>query len=659
MPEILNRIDSFLIKAKKVYVKSSSKAPKGKVVETGPRGGKFYRIEEYKKGVKRTTPLGLRIPPAWNEVRVPVDKNFYIQAVGLDSKGRKVYLRTDKHEKSSKKDKFKRVRKLYKKAIKIRNKIKKRFDESEEAKVIYLIIKTAFRIGSHADTKATKKAYGATTLQCKHVSVNKNTIKFNFIAKGGIEVKKKISNRLLAKLISERIKNKSSDDEIFKTDNIKVTRYFRKLTHQKFKIHDFRTLIGTELAQEAINKMEIPKTKKQYKQQVKEVARIVAKELGNSPTMALNTYILPEVWILWDTAEIEFKKLYKQSNFNVFEDVFYEDEEEQDLEKSNTDLRNIINSFIEKTEELKGNKFSNKLEEGGDVRENKEPYYFKCEDIYEHIDSILEKGFTLVEGIQPYGAKTIGGRIERNIYLSLRNSVNDWFSEVNRDTSPDKAVLELKGNLLKWQINSQKDTIEDIQKLFEKGIQAGIRKTGILVEEKYYGDINWLMYKSTGISPSIENFQNEVFGNIKKIIQSHYNEKTGIPLYRTARDISSYLKKARNRTELMIKSQVATISNYGMLKAWERDPEKNFFQYAWENPSDNRSKKVSLLRKSGNPYSFSEILFLWKNQEQLINNQWCNDIFNQRCGISRGERLEKEWDNNRFVGKENEFRRTL
>ncbi len=135
-------------------------------------------------------------------------------------------------------------------------------------------------------------------------------------------------------------------------------------------------------------------------------------------------------------------------------------------------------------------------------------------------------------------------------------------------------------------------------------------------------------------------------------------QQMGIGLFRLKRDCDSYLHNARYRTRLMLKTTTADFANKGVLKAWERDENKNFFEYSWKNPSDSRSKKISLVRKQGNPYSYSEISFLWKNQRQMIDGKMQSDVWNQRCSIFRGKRLEEEWIDNRFLGKENEFEST-
>ena len=140
----------------------------------------------------------------------------------------------------------------------------------------------------------------------------------------------------------------------------------------------------------------------------------------------------------------------------------------------------------------------------------------------------------------------------------------------------------------------------------------------------------------------------------------YLRNKMGHRLYQEKRDIDSYMNKARNKTKLMLRTETAKMANFGMTKAWEKDEDKDKYRYYWNTIKDNRTKKISLMRKQGNPYTLVEILYLWEHQKQLVDGKWQNDSFNQRCGISRGKfKLDYNWKKNRFLGKEYEFKETM
>ena len=256
------------------------------------------------------------------------------------------------------------------------------------------------------------------------------------------------------------------------------------------------------------------------------------------------------------------------------------------------------------------------------------------------------------------GAKDLGEQAELELYSSLRDSVNDWFNEVNAAAPLDDILLDLRKKLMRWEVSATENTQSDIMKLFELGYKAGMKKAKVEVPSGFIGDVEQNIFSEKGIIPAIENFQNEVFDKISNIVQKHYTSE-GLPLYRAKRNIDSYLRDARGRTRLMLRSEIAKMSNWGMLKAYNLDENRFLYNYYWINPSDVRSKEISLLRKEGNPYNFDTIKFLWEHQEEQLDGKWMTDNYNNRCSIYRGERLDKEWNGNIFASELHRFRRTL
>ena len=67
-----------------------------------------------------------------------------------------------------------------------------------------------------------------------------------------------------------------------------------------FKTKDHRTALGTETALRALKGMTKPTNMPDYKGKVKEVAAVVAKALGNTPSVALKSYIDPQIFTAWN-----------------------------------------------------------------------------------------------------------------------------------------------------------------------------------------------------------------------------------------------------------------------------------------------------------------------------------------------------------------------
>jgi DNA topoisomerase-1 len=244
----------------------------------------------------------LKLPPAWTDVRINKDHNADLQATGKDKKGRTQYRYSAEHSESAAAEKFDRLKEFNKELPQIRSKVAadlKNKDLSEDlqeaAAVLTLIDKTGFRVGSDTDTGADKQAYGASTLRAEHVKIKGDEVTFTFVGKKGVDIEKVLEDKQLAALLKPRV---AAGGRLFDTSDAKVRDYLHSRDGD-FKVKDFRTWHGTTTALRAIKDREAPKNKTEYERFRKEVGKVVADHLGNTPTVALASYIDPAVWSPW------------------------------------------------------------------------------------------------------------------------------------------------------------------------------------------------------------------------------------------------------------------------------------------------------------------------------------------------------------------------
>jgi DNA topoisomerase-1 len=260
------------------------------------------------KGTSLRTPSGVRVPPAWTEVWLTNDFKSRIQAIGKDSKGRRVYLYSAEYMGKAAAAKFSRLKAfslVYPSLIK---KLGRDMKTSEEALVLYLIAKTGFRIGSNSETKSRIKAFGASTLRCSHVSVDANKISFDFTGKKGIRVSKTLKNDYLASDIAARC-GVGEDKNIFKTTDGEIRTYLSSIPHGSgFMVKDFRTYLATLTALRKIKALPAPKNKRELTSYRRVVGETVARILGNSPTIALKSYVSPEVFAIWESGHASLER---------------------------------------------------------------------------------------------------------------------------------------------------------------------------------------------------------------------------------------------------------------------------------------------------------------------------------------------------------------
>lgn len=283
--------------------------PSGRAIG-GRRGTGFVAARYDKKqrrwfiGRKPVPKYVGRIPPDWRNVTVSLDPKADVLAKGFDKKGRDQTLYSKSHHIRAAAVKFAKVNELRKKLERIKREVAddlKNGDEStrENAACLRLVCHTGLRPGSNRDTKADVKAYGATTLEGRHVKITKEGVRLRFVGKKGVKLDIPVTDKAIAADLIKRAKAAGPRGRLFDTTGSRLLRYSRSKDGGGFRTKDFRTAVGTSEAITVVRKMKSPKCDEEYKQQVKAVARAVAAKLGNTPSVALQSYIDPNVFAKW------------------------------------------------------------------------------------------------------------------------------------------------------------------------------------------------------------------------------------------------------------------------------------------------------------------------------------------------------------------------
>lgn len=240
----------------------------------------------------------LKVPPAWTDVQVADDKHSKVLARGRDAKGRTQAVYSAKHTKAALKDKFRRLVKFNAKLPAIMRRVQKdlaRGNDREEAAVLRLIYLSGFRNGGD-DSTGKVKAYGASNLLAEHVTIKGDVVTFDFIGKLGVRQQHEIRD---AGLATDLFVRKHRGGALFNTDSAKVLRYLKRSGN--FKVHDFRTWNATELALAAVETMSAPDTVKAFWLLRDSIGDLVAKKLGDTRKIVLDSYINPSVFAAWRT----------------------------------------------------------------------------------------------------------------------------------------------------------------------------------------------------------------------------------------------------------------------------------------------------------------------------------------------------------------------
>jgi DNA topoisomerase-1 len=239
---------------------------------------------------------GAKIPPAWTDVLVSDDPKAQYVVIGRDAKGRIQRIRTLHATQQADAAKFARIKLLDFVMPVVDAKLEKESMTSDTAAAMLLIRKMGLRPGSKTDTGADVQAFGASTLQRRHVQVTGDTVRLSFVGKEGVQNDLSIEDAHLAKVLKHRLKGKAGTDPIFSTNEVRMNRWVKDATGGDFKVKDFRTHLATGEARAMVDAMPPPLTAKQHRAQQLAVSKHVSSILGNKPKQALTSYIDPSVF---------------------------------------------------------------------------------------------------------------------------------------------------------------------------------------------------------------------------------------------------------------------------------------------------------------------------------------------------------------------------
>ena len=257
----------------------------------------------------------LAIPPAWKDVWICPYPSGHIQAVGTDDAGRRQYLYHPDWRVKRDQMKFDRVAEAARKLPRARREVLAHLGldgmplERASAAAVRLLDLGYFRIGSDAYTD-TNGSFGLTTLERRHVRCRGQRLVFSFTGKSGIEHTIEIEDDVVRAALDRMRRRRGGGDRLLAYQNSRrwtpldaptVNVYLRELLGGDLTAKDFRTWHATVLAATALAMSDEPgDTKRSRQRAVKAAVQEVADYLGNTPTIAKNSYIDPRVIDLYE-----------------------------------------------------------------------------------------------------------------------------------------------------------------------------------------------------------------------------------------------------------------------------------------------------------------------------------------------------------------------
>ncbi|SES50080.1 DNA topoisomerase IB [Pedococcus cremeus] len=257
----------------------------------------------------------LAIPPAWKDVWICPYPNGHVQAVGTDDAGRRQYLYHPDWRVKRDRMKFDRVSEAAAKLPDARKQVLEHLGldgmplERASAAAVRLLDLGYFRIGSdtYADANG---SFGLTTLEKRHVRAKGGKLVFCFTGKSGIEHCIEIDDVEVMAALERMRKRRGGGDRLLAYQNSRrwssldatlVNTYLREILAGDLTAKDFRTWHATVIAATALAMSDEPgDTKRSRQRAIKAAVQEVSEYLGNTPTIAKNSYIDPRVIDLYE-----------------------------------------------------------------------------------------------------------------------------------------------------------------------------------------------------------------------------------------------------------------------------------------------------------------------------------------------------------------------
>lgn len=183
-------------------------------------------------------------------------------------------------------------------------------DKTKEAgAIIYIISQTGLRRGDKLKFDKSGNR-GVSSLAPDNVTIEGSKVKFSFIGKSYQDNKAEIDDPQLATYLSKLQKEREGSNWLFETSDAIIDSTFDKVGGEGLKIKDMRTYVAGDIARKVLFEDPAPpppipdglpetKVKKLVQDKLKNCYEQVAGKLNNTPTMAKNSYIHPNIIDFW------------------------------------------------------------------------------------------------------------------------------------------------------------------------------------------------------------------------------------------------------------------------------------------------------------------------------------------------------------------------
>lgn len=265
----------------------------------------------------------LAIPPAWRDVWIAAEPDAHILATGTDEAGRTQYLYHPQWRSERDAEKFEKARAFAAALPNLRRTVTRHLkpdgkgDDAARrralAAAVRLIDRGALRVGG-TEHSGQLEAFGASTLQRRHVETNGARIHLAFRGKAGSEWDLTLEDAALAAFLAEAPRTPRTAPAVCYpvqhgrrrewrgVSAAEINDYLTDLAGLEFTAKDFRTWQGTLAAAQALARAQ--RSGMPEKEAVSAAIEAAAELLHNTPAVARDSYIDPRVIERFERGEV-------------------------------------------------------------------------------------------------------------------------------------------------------------------------------------------------------------------------------------------------------------------------------------------------------------------------------------------------------------------
>ncbi|GAA0455186.1 DNA topoisomerase [Actinoplanes capillaceus] len=264
----------------------------------------------------------LVIPPAWRDVWICPDPRGHIQATGVDAAGRRQYLYHPAWREQQDRVKFDHALEVGARLPEVRDRIRADLTgrglsrERVLAAIVRLLDMGMFRVGGEESAaRSDDPSFGLSTLRPAHVRAKGGCVLLEYRGKSGVEHAATVGDGEVCAVLRDLRRRRAGEQRLFaywdpgrrRWQEIRadaVNDYLREISGEQMTAKDFRTWHGTVQAAAALAGEGPQPTATKRKKAVSKAMKEVAELLGNTPTVARNSYVDPRVIESYESGEV-------------------------------------------------------------------------------------------------------------------------------------------------------------------------------------------------------------------------------------------------------------------------------------------------------------------------------------------------------------------